>query len=412
MTTARPPSAASPLRRAIDLRLLVLYGVGVTVGAGIYALVGEVAAVAGYLSPLSFVLAALVAAPSALSFAELASRMPTSAGEATWVQAGLRVRGLSLLVGLMVVFAGIVSAAAIANAFHGYLQPLLDVPRVPTVIVVFVLLAAVAIWGIAESVTLAGLVTLAEVGGLLLVLVVALPEVRLDDAAVEGVATILTPAGWYGAGVGLILAFYAFLGFEDMVNVAEEVKDVERTLPRGIFLTLAITTLLYAAIAAASVLVVPPATLAGSGEPLALVYQTSGGPWPRTINAIAIVAVLNGALIQLIMASRVLFGLARQGSLPAMLGHVWPRTRTPVAATLVAAGMAMAFALWLPLARLAEIAALTTLCMFALVNLALIGLRRRGEAPAGAWQAPRWAPWAGFACAAGVLVFDAVRRFG
>ena len=412
MTISPVPSAVPALRRALDLRLLVLYGVGVTVGAGIYALVGQVASVAGYLSPLSFVLAALVAAPSALSFAELASRMPTSAGEATWVEAGLPVPGLPLLVGLMVVFAGIVSAAAIANAFHGYLQPLLDVPRVPTIIAVFVLLAALAIWGIAESVTLAGLVTLVEVGGLLLVLGVALPEARLGEAAGQGFATILTPAGWYGAGVGLILAFYAFLGFEDMVNVAEEVKDVERTLPRGIFLTLAITTLLYAAIAGAAVLVVPPAILAGSGEPLALVYETSGGPWPRIINAIAIVAVLNGALIQLIMASRVLYGLARQGSLPAMLGHVWAPTRTPVAATLLAAGAALAFALWLPLARLAEIAAITTLCMFAIVNLALIGLRRRAGAPAGAWRAPCWAPWAGFASAAGVLAFDAVRRFG
>ena len=270
-------------------------------------------------------LAALVAAPSALSFAELASRMPTSAGEATGVKAGLRLPGLPLLVGLMVVIAGIASAAAIANAFHGYLQPLLDVPRAPTIIAVFVLLATLAIWGIAESVTLA------------------------------------------------------------------------------------ITTLLYAAIAGAAVLVVPPAILAGSGEPLALVYETSGGPWPRIINTIAIVAVLNGALIQIIMASRVLYGPARQGSLPATLGHAWAPTRTPVAATLLVAGAAMAFALWLPLARLAEIAAITTLCTFAIVNLALIGLSRRADAPAGAWRAPRWAPWAGFACAAGVRAFDAVR---
>lgn len=407
-----PSPIRLPLRRALDFRLLILYGIGVTVGAGIYALVGKIAGVAGHLAPLSFLLAALVATPTALSFAELSSRLPTSAGEATYVRAGLRLPGLAFVVGLLVIFAGIVSSAAIVNAFHGYLQPLLATPRAMTILFVYAVLSALAVWGIAQSVAAAGIVTVIEVGGLLLVLAFAVPEARLDGEALRGVADALEPAAMFGVLAGAVLAFYAFLGFEDMVNVAEEVVDVERTLPRGILVTLGITTLLYAAVASSAVLVLPPAALADLGDPLARVYEAAGGPWPRMINLIAVIAVVNGALIQLIMASRVVYGLARQGALPPALGHVWERTQTPVAATGLVALVAAGFALWLPLERLAQVASVTALCVFALVNLSLIALRRREAAPRGAWRAPAWAPWAGVLAAGGLLAFELWRALG
>lgn len=298
------------------------------------------------------------------------------------------------------------------NAFYGYLQPLFAAPRAATILLVYGVLAAVAIWGIAQSVAAAGVVTVIEVSGLLLVLVVAVPHARVDATVLDGIAVTLEPAALLGVLTGAVLAFYAFLGFEDMVNVAEKVKDVERTLPRAIVVTLVLTTLLYAAISASSVLVLPPAVLAEAGDPLARVYAAAGGPWPLAINAIAIIAVINGALIQLIMASRVIYGLARQESLPASLASVWARTQTPVRATLLAALVAAGFALWLPLARLAQVASVTALCVFALVNLSLIALRWHPDAPRGAWRAPSWAPWAGFLASGGLLAFEVQRVLG
>jgi amino acid transporter len=206
-----------------------------------------------------------------------------------------------------------------------------------------------------------------------------------------------------------VLAFYAFLGFEDMVNVAEEVHDVRRVLPRAILTTLAITTLLYVAVATVALLVVPPAELAGSDAPLALVFERAGGPGDL-LGAIALVALLNGALIQVVKASRVLYGMAREGSLPGALGRVHPGRRTPLLATALATAVVVGLVASLPLAALAELTAVVTLITFGLANAALLVVKRRDPHPEGAITFPAWLPAAGVAVSGALLATELALR--
>jgi amino acid transporter len=406
---SEPAAPAHPqLKRGLSLPLLTLYGLGTTLGAGIYVLIGEVAGVAGMLAPISFIVASLLAAASAFSFAELSARYPQSAGEAIYVYNGLGSRGLALAVGLLVILAGTVSSAAIVNGFVGYLHEFVDVPGWLAITLLVLAFGAIAAWGIVESVTAAALFTLLEMAGLALVIWVARDS--FADLPTRGAELI--PAWGAAAPIailsGAVLAFYAFIGFEDMVNVAEEVKQVSRNLPRAIILTLVVTTVFYLALSLAAVLTVPPDELQASKAPLALVYERSTGGAATIITLIGLVAIVNGALIQIVMGSRVLYGLANRGWLPARLGRVNRRTKTPLFATALVTGSVLIFALWLPLVTLAQATSLVALIIFALVNLALFRVKLRHEpAPAGAMQTPFWLPPVGFVFSAGFAAYQA-----
>ncbi len=392
----------------VSLPWLVLYGLGTTIGAGIYALTGVVAGRAGMQTPACFLFASFLALFTALSFAELASRFPRAGGEAVYVQEGFGWSWLSTLVGALVVLAGLVSAATVSVAFVGYLGDLVPVPRVPAVGVVVLVLGSVAAWGVKESVTLAGLVTLVEVGGLLLIAGLGAEHLAaLPERAIEMVP--LDPTAWRAVASAAMLAFYAFLGFEDMVNVAEEVREVRRVMPRAIVITLVVTALLYALLSSVAVLAVPPAELAASAAPLALVFDRVGGPAPL-LGLIALFALVNGALVQLIKASRVLFGLAGRGAVPAFFGRVHPRTRTPLVATVLVTAAAGLLAATLPLAALAETTSLITLGTFALANLALVLVKLRHEPPEGATVYPLAVPLVGFALSAAFVGLEIANR--
>jgi amino acid transporter len=392
------------LNRRLNLPLLTFYGLGTTIGAGIFVLVGKVAGRAGMAAPVSFLVASLLAAFTAFSFAELVARYPRSAGEAIYVREGFGSHRLALIVGLMVALSGVVSSATIVNGSVGYLHEFVDIPRMLGVVVMLALLTALALWGIGESVTAAAIFTVLEIGGLMLVIWAA--KDSFADLPARGVELIPPFEGlpWIGVTAGAMLAFYAFLGFEDLVNVAEESKDVTHTLPMAILLTLALTTLLYVLVATVSVLTVPPAELAQSSAPLAFVYERSTGGTSGIISGIAVFAVLNGALIQMIMASRVIYGLADQHELPGGLAWVHPRTRTPMVATGLVAAAILVLAVGFPLEHLAETTSVIVLVVFALVNLALVMIKRRGTpAPEGVRTYPTWIPTIGFAASTGFL---------
>lgn len=406
MSNAPPVS----LRRSISLPLLVLYGLGTTIGAGIYALMGAVAGAAGMHAWLAFATASLLVAASAASFAELAARYPRSAGEAVYVREGLGSSGLATAVGLLVVLAGCVSSATIANAFVGYLGAVVEVPRALGIAVFVGLLGGIAFWGVRESVWVAAVVTLLEVAGLVLVVIFAADALADLPRRAAELAPPSQGGAWYGIFAASFLAFYAFIGFEDMVNMAEEVRDVRRTLPLAIFVTLAVTTLLYVLLALVAVLSVAPAELAASDAPLVSIYERVGGPFPDALAAIGVIAMGNGALIQLIMASRVLYGLADQGALPRVLGRVHSRTRTPHWATAAGAGLVLVLALGFPLASLAHATSVITLVVFGLVNLALLRLQARVPLPAGVRGAPRAVPVLGFLACAAALAWELARR--
>ncbi|NNG06063.1 MAG: amino acid permease [Inquilinus sp.] len=396
------------LRRSLSLPLLTLYGLGTTIGAGIFALIGKVAGNAGVFAPVSFLVASLLAAFSALSFAELSARFPRAAGEAVYVREGLQSHRLALAVGLLVALSGTVSAAAIVNGAVGYVHDFVGLPGVAIIVGIVLVLGLTAAWGIRESVTLASLFTVIEIGGVLLV-------IWAGWRAAGHAPGILPPTPTFDVGIGAgilagaVLAFYAFLGFEDMVNVAEEVKDVRRTLPLAILLTMAVTALLYVLLSMAAVRAVPPAELAASAAPMTLVFQRGTGWSGEAISLIAIFAILNGALIQMIMASRVLYGLSAQGQLPALLGMVNPRTRTPLPATVLVIGAVLALALLLPIEPLARTTSLLVLTVFSLVNLSLWRLKRREQGLGRPGMVPRWVPAVGVFVSVAFIVLEALR---
>ncbi|KAB2920708.1 MAG: amino acid permease [Hyphomicrobiaceae bacterium] len=406
-SVAAAATAAVPLRRTLTLTHTVLYGLGVTIGAGIYVLIGAAAARAGMHAPVAFVLAAILIALTGASFAELAGRTPLAAGEAAYVREAFRSDRFATAVGLLVVAMAIVSAAAISVGGAGYVAVFLALPQPVLVAGIVFIMGAVAAWGIKESVTFAGTMTVIEVGGLLMLVIAGavtgndvvtrLPEV-VPPLHPEAVAGILSAA---------LLAVFAFIGFETVVNLAEEVHDPKRMVPRAILLTLVLTTLLYVLVVWVALVAVSPAELARSSAPLALVFERLTGGSQRTMSAIAIVATLNGIIVQIIMASRVLYGLARQGNLPRAFQDVNAVTQTPLFATAATTVLVAALALLLPLEHLADITSRITLAIFAIVNAALIRIKQRGDSMGSrAFVAPAWVPWAGLVSCVGLLVAD------
>ncbi len=398
------------LRRVVSLPWLVLYGLGTTIGAGIYALSGLVAGRAGMAAPVSFLLAAAIALFSALSFAELSSRFPRAGGEVVYVREGFGSLRLSALVGVLVAAAGLISAATVSVAFAGHLAEFVEVPLVLAAGGVVLVLGAVAAWGVRESVTAAGLVTLVEVGGLLAVIAYGAPHLaelpeRLPEMLPRGALDARAVAS------AAVLAFYAFLGFEDMVNMAEEVRDVRRTMPLGIVVTLVLTAILYVVTTSIVVLAVPPSEIGASSAPLLLVFERAGGP-VAALGVVALLALLNGALVQVVKAARVMLGLALQGSLPAAFARIHPRTRTPLLATAIAGLVAGGLAIALPLEALAEATSLVTLLTFALANLALVLVKRRGPPSSDTVSFPLAVPVVGFALTCTLVAFDVAQRLG
>jgi APA family basic amino acid/polyamine antiporter len=394
----RKPAVALPpaLRRRLNLPLLVLYGLGITIGAGIYVLIGAVAGHAGRYAPWSFVLAGAAMAFTVGSYAELATRFPVSAAEAAYVRAAFRSRFASTLTGLVTIAIGIVSSATVGLGAAGYIAQFVDLPQSIVVTLVLVTLGIIAAWGILESVLLASLFTLIEAGGLVIIIVAGL------RAGVPFVSVLATPPPLdlgvlSGIAYASLLAFFAFIGFEDLANVVEEAKRPHRDIPRAMLLTLLISTVLYLAVAAIAVAAVPADQLAASPAPLSLVFRSLAGISPATISVIAIVATLNTILAQMTMAARVIYGMARQGDLPRLVGRVHPKTATPLIATALIVAATLALALLVPFERLAEGTSLATLIVFALVNLSLLRLRHREVRTRGPHiRMPLWVPAAGF----------------
>ena len=378
---------AEMLKRRIGLGLMTAYGVGVMVGAGIYVLVGAVAGTAGVWAPLAFLLAGLVALPSALSYSELSARMPEAAGEAAFIEAGFHRRWLAVVVGMAIVLAGMISAAAVLRGGVGYLSTIVPLSPMILTIALGVTLTLIACVGVLESLIFIALFTLAEVTGLILVAWAGFSATPVEE--------FVTPAAphWAGIAGAVSLCFFAFIGFEDLENMAEEVRTPEKTMPRAILLSLGITALLYALVSYASVRAVPSALLGNSEQPLALVWETSRGSSADFLSAIAVAATVNGVLVQIIMAARVLFGLGRRNKYLAVFTHAHPRFGTPVKATLLVGVAVVIGALTLPVAALAKLASGVLLAVFLLVNIALILIKR--QTPDTPFRIATWVPYAG-----------------
>ncbi len=406
------PASPYRLKRSLTLWLAVLYGLGVTIGAGIYVLVGIAAGRSGMHAPLAFVLAALVMSFSAASFAELGTRMPVSASEAAYVEKAFNRPWLSLTMGLLVVLTATISAATISVGSAGYLGVFIDLPARWIITLVVLSMGLVACLSTPQSVTVAGIMTFIELGGLVLII---LASVGAGSGVVTRLPEIWPAAGDIGVWVGLsgttLIAVFAFIGFEHLVNVAEEMKNPSRTLPWALFLTLGVTALVYALVVWVAVVAVPPHELAASSAPLALVFERLTGMPLKAMSLIAVIATLNGIIVHVIMISRVLYGLASQGNLHQALAHLNSRTGTPLLATALGISAILVLALAVPLSGLADLTARFTLVVFAIINITLIRIKSlETTPPAQVFVCPRWVPVAGLVSSIGLLLLDLVMR--
>ncbi len=388
---------ADSLKRVFGLPTLVIYGVGDILGAGIYAVVGKIAGLSGTLVWASFLVAMSVAALTALSYAELGSRIPLSGGVACFVHRAFRTDWISVIVGWLMFCTCIVSMATLSKAFAGYLTTF--APIFPTALVVLALfcgLAFINFRGMQESSSLNIFCTTLEVSGLLVVILVSVLFIsggaNAGDAAVTAPIVSGQSIAWVAIFQGASLAFYAFIGFEDIVNVAEEVKDPERNVPRAILLSLGIAGVIYILVSWLATQVVSPAALSASGAPLLDVVLRAQPNFPGIVfTFIALFAVLNTALLNFITASRLLFGMSRDGLLPAWFSKLHPTRATPYRTIIVILPIAIFLALSGTLQFLAGTTATLILAMFCLVNLSLLVIKRREANPDG-FQVPSIVP--------------------
>ena len=397
-----------PLRRSIRLTPLIFYGLGTMVGGGFYALVGRVAGLAGPSTPFALGLSGLSALLSAASFAELSARFLVSAGEVHYVERGFRVRSLAITVGWLVILTGIVSAATLSVATIGFLQDFVQVPTRLGILAMVLAMGLVAGWGIAESVGVVFAITVIEIGALIYVgLAAGDVLLELPDRFAEIVPSA-DGGVWMGVFSGMFLAFYAFIGFEDMVNIAEEVERPRRNLPIAIIAGVIATTLLYIWVSLVAVLAVAPADLAASNTPVAQIMSSHGSSTTTALGVVSLLAGVNGALVQFVMAARVAYGMAKRNQAPGWLARVHPATRTPVRATAVMTAVIAVLAVFFPLTTLARSTSAIMLVIFSLVNVSLWRVKKRDPDPAGEGpRFPRWLPLVGAASCIGVLAFQA-----
>jgi APA family basic amino acid/polyamine antiporter len=376
---ALQPGPDTELKRAITPALLLLFIVGDILGGGIYALVGEVGAETGGAIWAAFGLALVMAIFTAGSYAELVSKYPHAGGAALYVHRAYGSRVFSFLVAFAVMASGVTSAAALASAFGGdYLSVFIEVDTIVAALCLLAVIAAVNLRGISESVKLNVGFTVVELGGLLLIVLIAAVAIGQGDADVGRAFEFKEGSSIFAATLaGAALAFYALIGFEDSVNVAEETRDPSRAYPRVLFGGLLIAGAVYLLVTIGAASVVPVGDLASSDGPLLeVVKQGPLGIDTRVFSAIGLLALSNGALINLIMASRLLYGMSRERILPRPFSRVLPERRTPWVAIGFVTLLAAVLVITGNLEKLADTTVALLVVVFAIVNVTVLVLRR------------------------------------
>ncbi|MFW6188060.1 MAG: APC family permease, partial [Actinomycetota bacterium] len=367
------------LKRDITGPLLFLFILGDVLGAGVYALVGAIAGRVGGVTWAPMLLALLLALLTAASYAELVTKYPRAGGAAVFAERAFGVPVVSYLVGFCMLAAGIVSAAALALAFSGdYLSVFLDVPPVAGAVVFLLLVALLNARGIKESLRANVVMTAVELTGLLIVVVSAallLGRGQGDPGRALSFSEGVDPAPAVLGGA--LLAYYSFVGFETSANVVEEVRDPSRTYPRALFGSLITAGVMYVLVGTAASVVLPAEELAASSAPLLDVVATSGIAVPAWLfSLIALIAVANGALLTMIMASRLAYGMGAQGLMPGVFTRVLPRRRTPWVAIAATTAVAVVLTTTGGVVVLAETLVLLLLFVFLSSNIAVLVLRR------------------------------------
>ena len=389
-----PAEPQTGLKRAVGTPLLFAFIVGDTLGAGIYTLVGTMASDVGGAIWIPLLIALVVAMLTAATYAELITKYPHAGGAARYVDRAFGIPYLSFIVGFLMMASGITTAAALANAFAGdYLTAIIDVPAAPAAVAFIIVLTLINLRGVRESLTANLVASIIEVSGLVIVIFVAgvvLASGNGEPSRLLEFAPDVPPLE--GAFAASIVAFFSFLGFEAAANMAEEVRKPSKSYPRALFGAIGTAGLVYLLIALGAVIVVPPADLAESTGPLLDVVAASGvGIPPWLFSLIALIAIANGALLFMVMASRVGYGLAEAELLPRAFSRVLPGRRTPWVSIVVIAGLTIVLTLTGNVASLAETTVLLLLLVFLSANVSVLVLKK-DRVDHDHFTAPRFVP--------------------
>jgi APA family basic amino acid/polyamine antiporter len=357
------------LKREIGLFEVTLYGVGIILGAGIYVLIGKAAGFAGNSLWLSFLIGAFIASFTGLSYAELATLFPKAAAEYIYVRKAFGSRLAAYLLGWLIVTAGIISAATVALGFAGYFTSFFLIQKILVALILIAILSFINFLGIKESSRVNIIFTLIEVFGLAFIILIGLPRIG-------SINYLEMPLGFKGVLTAAALIFFAYIGFEDVVNIAEETKNPRKVVPRALLLAVALTTLIYILTSLSVVGLVGWKELSLSNAPLALAASKVFGQNAfLLLTFIALFATANTVLIILIVTARMLYGMAKEKSLPEYLARIHIKTRTPWISIFLTMCLAMLFVLLGDIVVVASLTNLVVFLTFLSVNLSLILLR-------------------------------------
>jgi len=360
--------SATSLHRVLGLVEVTAGGVGIIIGAGIYVLLGEATAHAGPLVWVAFLMAAVLSALTGLSYAELSSMFPSAAGEYEYTRQAMP-EWVAFAVGWTMILGLVVAAATVSIGFARYLGYFVDVGARWASVGLLAAVSCVAVLGVKQSARLTVGLSAVQVGGLMLVAAIGLPHV--------GDVDLLSGPGLGGVLGAAALVFFAFIGFDEVITLAEETRDPTRTVPRALLLALGLSTVLYVAVAVAAVSVLGAGPLAASPRPLADVMAHDLGDRGATVvAAIAVITTTNTTLLALTAASRVMYGMAKAGAMPRALGRVNPSRRTPTRAITAVAIVAAAFAIFGDFTVIAAVTDFAVYVVFVAVNGTVIILRR------------------------------------
>jgi amino acid transporter len=370
------------LKRSLGLMSATFFGIGMILGAGIYSVIGPAAGEAGHGLWISLLLSAAVALITGLSYAELATMYPNAGGEYIYLKESFpKPRWLSFFIGLVVAGLGAATAAAVAIGFAGYFDTFFDSPPSWSAFTLLIVVSLINILGIRESSVANILFTIIEASGLILVIYVAVvADIDLPDEVFS------IPDSGILSGAALV--FFSYLGFENIVNLAEEIDKPERNLPRAIFISITVTSILYVAIGLAAVTLASPEDLARSDAPLADILKSQSTALARSLTVIALFATANTALISCLTASRVLYAMSRAADLPKGMGRVLERTGTPWMATIAVLAVASVLLLSHQVKYVASVASLASLIIFAIVHVTVIVQRFRNPTARRPFRVP------------------------
>ncbi len=370
------------LKKELGLVNTVLNGLGVILGAGIYSLVALGAGLAGDMLWLPFLISALIAVCTALSYAELSSVFPKEAAEYNYTRKAFSKESLSFSVGWLLAIGSVIAAATVALGFGAYLSTLTGItPAVGAVCLIFAM-SLLNYWGIKESAAFNSFSTLVEVLGLVLVVIIAFMSPQKS-----GVDFLQMPAGgWAGIMAAVSVVFFAYIGFENLVNISEEVKDSRRVIPLALVISLVASTLLYLLVSIAAIHAVGWEALSQSKAPLTLVVTEELGPYASVLSYIALFATANTVLMFLIVSSRILYGMSEGGSLQKLFSRTGSRG-TPYLSVAAVGLVAAVIAYALDIQTVAQLADLAVFIAYLFVNASLISLA--GSKYSRGFESPR-----------------------